>query len=152
MNRNLRITLPLLTAAILLCAIPSHGNPDEFTVWKGVVSHIAETQLSWQTLQDSDNCLIAASYLQEDGPAELHQSQSEIWIVQSGEATLVTGGAILKPDVVKPFEIQGTSISGGTETQLRQGDIVRISANVPHQLKIATGKRLIYTTIRIGSR
>ena len=149
---NPRITLPLLTAVILLCATPSRSNPEDFTIWKGVVSHIAETQVSGQTLEDHNDHLIAVLYLQEDGPAELHQSQSEILIVQSGEATLVIGGAILKPDVVKPLEIQGTSISGGGETQLRQGDIVHISANVPHQLKLGTGKRLIYTTIRIGSR
>jgi mannose-6-phosphate isomerase-like protein (cupin superfamily) len=149
---NPRIKVPLLTALILLCASPSRSNPEDFTVWKGVVSHIAETQVSWQTLEDYDDHLIAVSYLQGGGPAELHQSQSEILIVQSGEGTLVVGGAILKADVVKPLEIQGTSMSGGSETPLRQGDIVHISANVPHQLRAGTGKRLIYTTIRIGSR
>jgi mannose-6-phosphate isomerase-like protein (cupin superfamily) len=96
--------------------------------------------------------LIAVSYLRDDGAAELHQSQIEIWTVQSGEATLVVGGAILKPESIGPYEIRGTSISGGSETQLRQGDIVQIRANEPHQLKIAAGKHLIYTTISMDSR
>ena len=149
---NPRIMLPLLTAVLLLCATPLRSDPEDFTVWKSVVSHIAETQVSWQRLQDYDDHLIAVSYLQDDGPAELHQSQIDIWIVQAGEATLVVGGAILQPDAVKPYDIRGTSISGGSETQLRQGDIVQIRAGVPHQLKIAKGKYLIYTTVRMDSR
>jgi len=150
--RNLKVMLPVLIVVLLALRTPLRGDPEDLTVWKSVVSHIAETQLPWQTLQHYDDHLIAVSYLRDDGAAELHQSQIEIWTVQSGEATLVVGGAILKPESIGPYEIRGTSISGGSETQLRQGDIVQIRANVPHQLKIAAGKNLIYTTIRMDSR
>ena len=147
-----KVVLPVLIVVLLALRTPLRGDPEDFTIWKGVVSHIAETQLAWQTLQHYDDHLIAVSYLRDDAAAELHQSQIEILTVQAGEATLVVGGAILKPASVGPYEIRGTSIRGGSETQIRQGDIVQIRANVPHQLKAATGKCLIYTTIRMDSR
>jgi hypothetical protein len=59
------------------------------------VSHIAETELPWQELQADNDHLIAVSYLSQNGPAELHEYQREILVVQGGEATLVVGGAIL---------------------------------------------------------
>lgn len=147
-----KAVLPVLIVVLLALRTPLRGDPEDFTIWKGVVSHIAETQLAWQTLQHYDDHLIAVSYLRDDAAAELHQSQIEILTVHAGEARLVVGGAILKPASVGPYEIRGTSISGGSETQIRQGDIVQIRANVPHQLKAATGKYLIYTTIRMDSR
>jgi|ERR1700730_1995853 len=98
--RKLKVMLPALIVAFWLCAL--RGDPADLTVWESVVSHIAETPLRWQTLQPYDDHLIAVSYLRDDGAAELHQSQIEIWTVQSGEATLAVGGAILKPESIGP--------------------------------------------------
>ena len=46
------VTLPLLIALLLVCATPLAGEPepDDFTLWKGVVSHIAETEVSLHKL------------------------------------------------------------------------------------------------------
>jgi len=56
-----------------------------------------------------------------------------------GEATLILGGTMVGPKTMKPHEIRGTSIEGGTTQQLFAGDIVHIPVTVPHQLKIASG-------------
>lgn len=146
-----KMMVPLVIAVFLATVTPLRGDPEDFEVWKGVVSHIAETQVPWQKLQEYNDHLIGVSYLDDDSAAELHQSQTEIWVVQAGSATLVVRGAIVQPEVVKPYEVRGSSIIGANETQLRQGDIVQISPNVPHQLKIAKGQYLIYTTIRMDS-
>jgi hypothetical protein len=148
--KNARMMLPLLIA--LFSVTPMRSDPEEFTVWHGVVSHIGETELPWQELEADSDHLIALSYLSENGPVELHESQREILVVQGGEGTLLVGGAILDPEAVNPYEIRGSSIAGGIETQLKQGDIIQIRPKVPHQLKIATGKYLICTTVRIGPR
>ena len=150
MNRA-RAMLPLLIPMLLAWITPSRGDPEGFAVWTGQVSRIAEQQISWDQIGVYNNHLIGVSYLRDDGPAELHESQVEICIVQEGEATLVVGGTILKPETIKPHEVRGTSIKGGGETQLREGDIVHISADVPHQLKVAPGKDFIYTAIRVDS-
>lgn len=136
---------------VLACVSSTRGDPEGFAVWTGVVSHTAETEVPWEKLGDYHDHLIATSYLRDDGPAEVHQSQIEIWIIQDGNATLVVGGEILEPTTFKPHEIRGLSIKGGSETPLTQGAIVHIPANLPHQLKIAPGKYLIYTTIRMDA-
>jgi len=145
-------TIMLVSALVLTLASSSRGDPKGFAVWNGVVSHTAETEVPWEELGNYRDHLIATSFLRDDGPAEVHQSQIEIWIVQDGNATLVVGGEILHAKMIKPHEIRGLSIKGGSESEVTQGAIVHIPANLPHQLKIAPGKYLIYTTIRINGR
>jgi mannose-6-phosphate isomerase-like protein (cupin superfamily) len=145
-------TVVFVLGIVLTCVSSTRGDPEGFAVWPGVVSHIAETEVPWEELGDYQNHLIATSFIRDDGPAEVHESQIEIWIVQDGNATLVVGGEILEPKTIKPHEIRGLSIKGGSETPLTQGAIVHIPANLPHQLKIAPGKYLIYTTIRMDAR
>ncbi|MBV9625000.1 MAG: hypothetical protein JOZ14_13585 [Acidobacteria bacterium] len=104
--------LPLLIALFFVWL-------EEFAVWHSLVSHIAETELPWQELQADSDHLIAVSYLSETGPAELHESQREILVVQGGEGTLLVGAAIFEPETVKAYEARGSSIAGSNETQLR---------------------------------
>ena len=68
------------------------------------------------------------------GSAELHQHEADIFIVQNGNAVLITGGKIVDPHAEKPGEIRGTSIDGGERHSLSPGDIVHIPAGLPHQL------------------
>ncbi len=96
--------------------------------------------------------MIGISHREGDGSAEMHEAQVDIWIVESGEATLVLGGKIVEPKTVKPHEIRGTSIDGGTISQLTAGDIVHIPVKIPHQLKIAAGKTFTYTVIKVDSK
>ncbi|MGA9981400.1 MAG: hypothetical protein WBQ08_22460 [Candidatus Sulfotelmatobacter sp.] len=75
----------------------------------------------------------------------------DVWIVQDGEATLIVGGTVVQPKMVKLHEIRGTSIEGGETKQLKAGDIVHIPVKVPHQLKIAPGKTFTYLVIKVDS-
>jgi mannose-6-phosphate isomerase-like protein (cupin superfamily) len=76
----------------------------------------------------------------------------DIFFVEAGEATLVLGGKIVEPKTVKPHEIRGTSIEGGTTMQLTPGDIVHIPVKVPHQLKIAPRKTFTYTVVKVDAK
>ena len=58
------------------------------------------------------------SHREGDGSAELHETQVDILIVESGEATLVVGGTMVAPKTIKPHEVRGTSIEGGEIKQL----------------------------------
>jgi mannose-6-phosphate isomerase-like protein (cupin superfamily) len=149
---NARMMFSLLLIPAFLAPMPqSDSDPQGFTVWKSVVSRSAEQQIPWDQLRDYQNHTIGISYLRDDSPAELYESEAEIYIVQAGEATLVVGGAIVQPKNAQRDEVLGSSIEGGQKTSLREGDIVHIGANVPHQLKVAPGKIFIYTTIRVSS-
>lgn len=149
----------VLFAILTFANLSRAGDPEGFSVWKGAVVQNADKELAgkiddqkfaWQPLGTYDNHLIGISHREGDGSAEVHETQVDIWIVNSGEATLVLGGTVVDPKTVKPHEIRGKSIEGGTTQQLAAGDIVHIPVNVPHQLKIS--KRFTYTVIKVDSR
>lgn len=146
--------------AILAFVNFSHaGDPEGFRVWKGATGQKADQELAskmddqkfaWQPLGTYDNHLIGISHREADGSAEVHETQADIFIVDSGEATLIIGGTVVDPKTVKPHEIRGKSIEGGTSRELAPGDIVHIPAKVPHQLKIS--KSFTYTVIKVDSK
>ena len=88
-------------------------------------------------------------YRDKDGEVEVHQRFADVIFVMSGNATLITGGSTQNGKVVKPGEIRGTSITGGSQSKLGEGDIVHIPANTPHQLLIPPGNSITYITIKV---
>lgn len=70
------------------------------------------------------------------GSSELHEHEADIFVVESGKATIVTGGKMVRPHTEKAGEIRGTSIEGGERHVLQTGDIIHIPAGVPHQLLV----------------
>ncbi len=89
------------------------------------------------------------AYREATGSSELHEHEADIFVVESGEATLVTGGKVVNPKTEKPGEIRGTSISGGERHMLSAGDIVHIPAGTPHQLLIQKGKPFAYFVVKV---
>lgn len=57
----------------------------------------------------------------------------------------------MDPKTVKPNEIRGKSIDGGESYQPSKGDVVHIPANVPHELRIPSGKTFTYMVINVDS-
>jgi mannose-6-phosphate isomerase-like protein (cupin superfamily) len=150
--------LPVLVLLFIASTCVSAVEPADFDLWKGSVVQGAGKRLSpkiddqkfaWEPMGTYKNHLIGISHREGDGTAELHENQVDIWIVEAGEATLIEGGKIIGPKTVKPHEVRGTSIEGGTSRQLSAGDIVHINANIPHQLKIP--KSFTYLVIKVDS-
>jgi mannose-6-phosphate isomerase-like protein (cupin superfamily) len=73
------------------------------------------------------------------GSSEVHEHEADIFVVERGSATIVTGGKMVNPQTQKAGEIRGTSISGGERHALQAGDIIHIPAGVPHQLLVEQG-------------
>ena len=73
------------------------------------------------------------------GSSEVHEHEADIFVIENGTATIVTGGTLVNAQTQKPGEIRGTSISGGERHTLQTGDIIHIPAGVPHQLVIEKG-------------
>jgi hypothetical protein len=84
------------------------------------------------------------------GEAEQHQLWADQMVIQKGTVTLVTGGAILEPNLVpnQSGEVRGTSIQGGKEIVLHPGDIVHIPANLPHWVRLAPGSTATYLVFK----
>ena len=84
-----------------------------------------------------------------NGSAELHEHEADICFVVSGEATLVSGGKIVKPHTQKAGEIRGASIQGGERQQVGTGDVIHISAGIPHQFLVPNGKPFSYFVVKV---
>jgi len=144
---------------VLLVAGGLHAaDPEGFALWKAasvknsqreLASKIDGQKFAWEALGTYENHLMGISHREGDGSAELHETQVDILIVQTGEAKLVVGGTMLEPKTVKPHEVRGSSIEGGETKSLAPGDIVHIPANVPHQLKISSGQKFNYLVVKV---
>jgi mannose-6-phosphate isomerase-like protein (cupin superfamily) len=151
----------ILSALLLVagCALSLRAaDPEGFALWKSAAiessikelpGKIDEQKFSWAPLATYDNHLMGISHREGDGMAELHETQTDIMIVESGKATLIVGGTMVSPKTVKPNEVRGSSIEGGEVKELAPGDIIHIPAKVPHQLKIADGTNFTYLVIKV---
>lgn len=83
------------------------------------------------------------------GSSEVHLREADIFIVESGEATLLSGGELVNPKTTKPGEIRGTSLKGGERRTVGAGDIIHIPAGTPHQLLVENGKPFVYFVIKV---
>jgi len=91
-----------------------------------------------------------ALHREGSGQAELHQRLADLMVIQSGTATLVVGGTIVKPHATEAGEIRGQSIDGGTRQKISAGDIIHIPAKTPHQLLLDAGQQLNYFTLKVS--
>ena len=83
------------------------------------------------------------------GVNERHEDFTDIFVVQRGRARLVYGGRADGERVTTPGEWRGGTIRGGTESELKPGDIVVIPAGIPHQLLLAPGESFWYFVFKV---
>jgi len=102
-----------------------------------------------QDLARYGNHYTMLAHREETGSSEVHEHEADFFVVEEGEATLVTGGKVVNPKTQKPGEIRGSSITGGERHTLATGDIVHIPAGVPHQLLVEKGKPFTYFVVKV---
>ena len=102
-----------------------------------------------KTLSDYPNDMFLLAHREADGQVELHETQADLFVVQSGSATLIVGGTLLGGETVAPHEKRNGTIQSGTRHKLNVGDIVRIPANVPHQLVLDGDREFNYFVAKI---
>lgn len=84
-----------------------------------------------------------------NGSPEIHDEWIDVTIVQSGRASLLTGGRVEGSHLTSPGEHRGGNIVDGRAQQLTAGDLVTIPAGIPHQYRLAPGDTIRYLTIKI---
>jgi len=87
-----------------------------------------------ETLKEYPQHVAMLSFRGRSGEAEIHERFADLFIVLSGVATLVSGGTVVGARVVAPGETRGASIAGGTQQNLRPGDVAHVPAGTPHQM------------------
>jgi mannose-6-phosphate isomerase-like protein (cupin superfamily) len=148
-----------LRALTIVCALPlTAADPPGFAYWssaelKGLQQKLAPkidgTKFASQQLARYGNHYMMVAHREGNGQAELHKTDADLFVVESGNATLVVGGKIQNPKDSAANEVRGPGIEGGTKHALAAGDIVHIPAKTPHQLQIEAGKEFTYFTLKV---
>ena len=84
-----------------------------------------------------------------NGGAELHERFSDLFFVIDGRAALLTGGVIPDAKIIAPGEIRGSAIEGGTQQELRPGDLAHVPAGLPHQMLVSGDKFVTCLVLKI---
>jgi glc operon protein GlcG len=88
------------------------------------------------TLATGPGFRVNASRRDGPGEAELHRTETDIFYVLDGAATITTGGQIIEPREVSPGEVRGKAIQGGSEQQVAKGDVMTVPSGVPHWFRV----------------
>lgn len=86
------------------------------------------------------------------GGVERHDAWTDLFVIQSGHATLVTGPTAPGARETQHGEWRGGTIAGGTRRALGPGDAAVIPARVFHQMVLAPGTRVAYLAFKLALR
>lgn len=107
------------------------------------------SQFASRTLVQYGNHYTMLAERKETGSSELHEHEADIFVIESGSGTIVTGGKLVNAHTEKPGEMRGSSIAGGERHQLAVGDIIHIPAGTPHQILVDKGQLFTYFVIKV---
>ena len=144
----MRLVQATLCAGVLLvagadpgagqAAIPREATDDQAVVLKGSDLQSALAALrsgelaSGRILEGGE--VFSVTMLHRTAPtATIHGTLSDLYVVQEGSATLVTGGSLVDPRPAnRPGDQRGSAIRGGNERVIGPGDVVFIPPGMAH--------------------
>ena len=126
------------------CSLALAQQDGGITVWAKGIPPGGITQKA-----DFGDHLLEISHRDGNGRAELHKVKADVIVIQTGTATLVTGGEVIDPKDTGPNEIQGSGIKAGVKHEVGPGDIIEIPAGVPHQFFLAPGTQITYLVVKV---
>jgi mannose-6-phosphate isomerase-like protein (cupin superfamily) len=155
-------TLKKIALAVLMSAVVPlmAAEPTGVVVWSGselkgygkkLAPKMNEGKVATERLATFPAHFAMVAHREGDGQAELHEKQADLFVVESGEATLVYGGEVVSPKTTEPHEVRGPSIKGGEKKALAVGDVVHIPARIPHQLLVPAGKEFTYFVVKVDT-
>lgn len=83
-------------------------------------------------VSDHENYYIEYVTRLNPGEVEVHPHWADYMSVQSGEATLTTGGSVTGNRDTGQGEMRGGTLAGGSTITLKPGDFVAVPAGLPH--------------------
>ena len=149
-----------LLAIILVMVSAEEKVPEGFQHWTGAsLKDLEQTlkseadasahHMSVRALADFPQNKFILSRRQTDGIPEWHENQADVFLVQSGSATLVVGGTLVGAESTEPHEKRNGTIQGGVRQKLSAGDIVRIPPKVPHQILLDGSPEFTYFVVKV---
>jgi mannose-6-phosphate isomerase-like protein (cupin superfamily) len=123
--------LALVTAAVVMTGAGSGAAAVTF------VSHdkVAASLAKGGDLVKAPNLTVLGAHRNGAGQVEVHDKETDVMYVVDGQATIVTGGAMVGGKNTAPGQWRGTDIQGGHPQHLAKGDVLVIPAGIPHWFK-----------------
>lgn len=92
----------------------------------------------------------ALTHRDSSGTLEAHMAWTDVFVVEAGAATLLSGGVAEGARETTPGEWRGGTTRGGQRAPLRPGDVVVVPAGTPHQMLLAPGERISYLAFKVA--
>jgi mannose-6-phosphate isomerase-like protein (cupin superfamily) len=105
-----------------------------------------------ETLKEYPQHSAMLSFRSRSGVAEAHENFADVFYVLEGRAAMVTGGTVTEAKTVSPGELRGVAVEGGSQQELRAGDVVHVPAGVPHQMLLTAGKTITCLVMKIQEK
>lgn len=143
----------------LICVLPViAADPAGYKYWsaaelkgfaKTLAPKINAQKIATDRLAELGNHYAMVAHREGSGEAEFHETEADLFVVQSGSATLIVGGSIRNGKTTGPGEIRGPSIEGGTKQKIAAGDIVHIPSKTAHQVQLEHGAQFTYFILKV---
>jgi mannose-6-phosphate isomerase-like protein (cupin superfamily) len=155
-----RLCMLCLLGFFLLPVTAQETVPKDFVHWTAASLKEIDRELSTEAaknaqhiglrrLADFPNDLFLFAHREADGQPEWHETQADVFVVQSGTATLVVGGTMVGAETTEPHEKRNGTIQGGVRRKISAGDIIRIPAKTPHQVLLDGASEFTYFVVKI---
>lgn len=129
-------TPALLLLLSLAAATPAADAPAKPHYFKPAEVDAARAQGdTGSLLVENGEFRVLASRRDKPGQSEVHATDTDIFVVVDGQATIVLGGRMIDPKETAPGEIRGSGIAGGTDYLLEKGVVLTVPRNTPHWVR-----------------
>lgn len=93
----------------------------------------------------------ALTHRDSTGTLEVHMQWTDVFVIEAGSATLLSGGTAEGAKESTPGEWRGGTARGASRKPLRVGDVVVIPAGTPHQMILAPSERITYLAFKVAA-
>ena len=100
------------------------------------------------SLATAPGLTVSGNHRQGPGQVEVHDTETDVFYVVEGTATIVTGGTMVGGKQTAPGQHRGTDVKGGETRHLQKGDVMVIPAGIPHWFK-EVSPTINYFTVKV---
>jgi mannose-6-phosphate isomerase-like protein (cupin superfamily) len=153
MKTNLCLFALAVTAIAALPVSYSHWTQAQLDERaKSLPAKMNKVKVGTEGLGGWGNHSMSLVHREGSGEAELHETQSDILFIRSGDAAIVIGGTMPGSHRTTAHELRAPKIEGGEKQALHPGDVLHIAPKTPHQMILEPGQKLDYYAVKVDVR